>query len=71
MVDDKIQDKLVNLMVRLCNGEEIPMSNIHQELFGYPMSDKNIMKDMLYTKDGLRHSPSGDLIPFDSMYTSH
>lgn len=71
MADDKTQDKLVDLMVRLCNGEEIPMADIQQELFGYPMSDKNVMKDMLYTKDGLRHSPSGVLIPFDSLYVSH
>lgn len=68
MADDKAQDTLVNLVVRLCNGEEIPMTDIHKKLFGYPMSDSNIMKDMLYTKDGLRHAPSGELIPFDSMH---
>lgn len=66
MADDKTQDTLVNLMVRICSGEEIPMTEIFEKTLGFPMSNNSLLfKNCVFTKDGIRHVDTGILIPFD------
>lgn len=48
-------DKLVDIMVRLCKGEEVPMTEI---------TDSGFWKNFAMVKDGFKHIPSGDIIPF-------
>lgn len=48
-------DKLVDIMVRVCKGEEVPMTEI---------TDGGFWKNFALVKDGFKHIPSGDVIPF-------
>lgn len=50
-------DKFVDVMVRLCNGEEVPMTEI---------TDAVYWKNFAMVKNGFKHIPSGDIIPFNT-----
>ena len=48
-------DKFVDIMVRLCHGEEVPMTEI---------TDAKYWENFAMVKNGFKHIPSGDIIPF-------
>lgn len=59
---EKNTDKFVDIMVRLCNGEEVPMTEI---------TDAKYWENFAMVKNGFKHIPSGDIIPFDGNLCMH